>query len=75
MMVLLAIWTPRTTKSSLSLSIASHFGLNIYIPSLSTISETNLKSLLTKLLNHYVILLEDINAVKSNQDTETKDSC
>ncbi|CAL3963695.1 unnamed protein product [Diplocarpon coronariae] len=53
---------PGTGKSSLSSSIAGHFGLNIYILSLSTINEANLKSLFDKLPSRYVILLEDINA-------------
>ncbi len=65
---------PRTRKSSLSLSITSHFGLNIYILSLSTINEANLKSLFDKLLSRCIILLEDINAISSNRDTKVEDS-
>jgi chaperone BCS1 len=65
---------PGTGKSSLSLSIAGHFGLNIYILSLSTISEASLKSLFDKLPSRCIILLEDIDAVSSNRDTETEDS-
>ncbi|KAH8751487.1 hypothetical protein BGZ57DRAFT_741547, partial [Hyaloscypha finlandica] len=52
---------PRTRKSSLSSAITSYFSLNIYILSLSTINEANLKSLFNKLLSYYIILLEDIN--------------
>ena len=66
---------PGTRKSSLSSSIASHFSLNIYILSLSTIKEANLKSLFDKLLSYYIILLEDIDTVSSNRDTKVKDSC
>ena len=65
---------PRTGKSSLSSSIASYFGLNIYILSLSTINEANLKSLFDKLPSRCIILLEDIDAVSSNRDTEFEDS-
>ncbi|KAH8772428.1 P-loop containing nucleoside triphosphate hydrolase protein [Hyaloscypha sp. PMI_1271] len=49
----------------LSSAIASHFGLNIYILSLSTINEANLKSLFDKLPSRCIILLEDIDASKS----------
>jgi len=58
----------------LSLSIASHFGLDIYVLSLSAINEASLKSLFAKLPSHCVILLEDIDVVSSNQDAKTEDS-
>jgi chaperone BCS1 len=64
---------PRTGKSSLSLSIARRFDLDIYILSLSAIiNEHTLKSLFAKLLSRCVILLEDINAVSSKRSTDTK---
>ncbi len=59
-------------KSSLSLSITSYFSLDIYILSLSTINEASLKSLFTKLLSHYIILLEDIDVISSNRSRDTK---
>lgn len=65
---------PGTGKSSLSSAIASYFGLNIYILSLSTISEASLKSLFDKLPSRCIILLEDIDAVSSNRDAKTEDS-
>ena len=65
---------PGTGKSSLSSAIAGHFGLNIYILSLSTINEANLKSLFDKLPSRCIILLEDIDAVSSNRDAETGNS-
>jgi mitochondrial chaperone BCS1 len=67
---------PRTRKSSLSLSIAGCFGLDIYILSLSAINEASLKSLFAKLLSRCVILLEDIDAVSSNRswDAGAEDS-
>jgi chaperone BCS1 len=65
---------PGTGKSSLSSFIAGYFGLNIYILSLSTINEANLKSLFDKLPSRCIILLEDIDAVSSNRDTEVEDS-
>ena len=55
--------------TSLSLSIAGHFGLDIYILSLSAINEATLKNLFAKLPSRCVILLEDIDAVSSNRDT------
>ncbi|KAF8540210.1 P-loop containing nucleoside triphosphate hydrolase protein [Trichophaea hybrida] len=65
---------PGTGKSSLSLSIAGRFGLDVYILSLSAISEASLKSLFAKLPSRCIILLEDIDAVSSNRDAETEDS-
>jgi len=64
---------PRTGKLSLSLSITSYFSLDIYILKLSAINEAILESLFAKLPRHCVILLEDIDAVSSNRDAETKD--
>jgi chaperone BCS1 len=60
----------------LSKSIAGHFGLDIYILSLSAINEASLKSLFAKLPSRCVILLKDIDAVSSNRsgDAETEDS-
>ncbi|KAF8855973.1 P-loop containing nucleoside triphosphate hydrolase protein, partial [Acephala macrosclerotiorum] len=67
--------SPGTGKSSLSLSVAGHFGLDIYTLSLSDINEASLKSLFAKLPSRCVILLEDIDAVSSKRsDAETKDS-
>jgi mitochondrial chaperone BCS1 len=67
---------PGTRKSSLSLSVARYFGLDIYILSLSAINnEASLRNLFAKLLSRYIILLEDIDAVSSkrSRDAETKD--
>jgi chaperone BCS1 len=47
--------------------------LDIYILKLSAINEAILESLFAKLPSHCVILLEDIDAVSSNRDAETKD--
>ncbi|KAF8848734.1 P-loop containing nucleoside triphosphate hydrolase protein, partial [Acephala macrosclerotiorum] len=66
--------SPGTGKSSLSSAIASYFGLDIYIFSLSNINEASLKSLFAKLPSRCVILLEDIDAVSSNRDAETESS-
>lgn len=65
---------PGTGKSSLSKSIAGHFGLDIYILNLSAINEANMTSLFAKLPSRCVILLEDVDAVSSNRDAETEDS-
>jgi mitochondrial chaperone BCS1 len=64
----------RNHRSNGGSSIAGHFGLNIYILSLSTINEASLKSLFDKLPSSCIILLEDINAVSSNRDAKTEDS-
>ncbi|PMD51121.1 uncharacterized protein K444DRAFT_543850, partial [Hyaloscypha bicolor E] len=57
---------PETRKSSLSLFITRCFNLDIYILSLSAIiNKYTLKSLFTKFLSRYIILLEDINAISS----------
>jgi chaperone BCS1 len=58
----------------LSSAIAGHFGLNIYILNLSTISEAILKRLFDSLPSRCILLLEDIDAVSSNRDAETEDS-
>jgi chaperone BCS1 len=47
--------------------------LDIYILKLSAINEAILEGLFAKLPSHCVILLEDIDAVSSNRDAETKD--
>jgi chaperone BCS1 len=65
---------PGTRKSSLSKSIAGHFGLDIYIFNLPTINKANLTSLFAKLLSRCVILLEDVDAVSLNRDAKTEDS-
>jgi len=54
------------------LSIAGRFGLDIYILSLSAISEATLKSLFAKLLSRCIILLEDIDAVSSNRSRDAE---
>jgi mitochondrial chaperone BCS1 len=68
---------PGTGKSSLSLSIAGHFGLDIYVLNLSDINEGNLRTSFAELPCHCIILLEDIDAASltRSQDTELKDSC
>jgi mitochondrial chaperone BCS1 len=53
---------PGTRKSSLSVSIAGYFDLDIYIFSLSDINKGGLKNLFTELPRRYVILLEDVDA-------------
>jgi chaperone BCS1 len=67
---------PGTGKSSLSLSIAGYFDLDIYILSLSGIDEGDLITLFAELPRHCIILLEDIDAASPtrSQDTEIKGS-
>ncbi|KEZ42997.1 putative BCS1 protein [Scedosporium apiospermum] len=54
---------PGTGKSSLSLALAGHFNLRIYIVSLSSIhsNEENLTTLFSELPRRCVVLLEDID--------------
>ncbi|KAH8897027.1 hypothetical protein GQ53DRAFT_778260 [Thozetella sp. PMI_491] len=54
---------PGTGKSSLSLALAGHFKMRIYIVSLSSVSanEENLASLFAELPRRCVVLLEDID--------------
>jgi chaperone BCS1 len=68
---------PGTGKSSLSLSIAGYFGLDIYILNLSDINEGDLRTSFAELPRHCMILLEDIDAASPtrSRDTELKDSC
>ncbi|KAK0628277.1 BCS1 N terminal-domain-containing protein [Bombardia bombarda] len=67
---------PGTGKSSLSLSIAGCFRLDIYVLSLSDLREDSLNSLFAELPQHCVILLEDIDAVSStrSRDAEEEES-
>ncbi|KAH6645644.1 putative mitochondrial chaperone bcs1 [Truncatella angustata] len=53
---------PGTGKSSLSLSIAGHFGLDIYVLSISSVDDETLKTLFAQLPQHCVVLLEDVDA-------------
>ncbi|KAH6675906.1 BCS1 N terminal-domain-containing protein [Halenospora varia] len=64
---------PGTGKSSLSLSVAGDFGLDIYILNLSAISnEDSLRNSSAKLPSHCVILLEDIDAVSSKRSGDSR---
>jgi chaperone BCS1 len=65
---------PGTGKSSLSLSIAGHFDLDIYIVSVSAVNEGNLKSLFASLPSRCVVLLEDIDAVSSERSRDAEKS-
>ena len=63
---------PGTGKSSLSLSIAGYFDLDIYILNLSSLDDNSLSSLFAELPQHCVILLEDVDAVGATQSREAK---
>ncbi|KAI4604244.1 hypothetical protein KJ359_000375 [Pestalotiopsis sp. 9143b] len=77
---------PGTGKSSLSLALAGHFNMRIYIVSLSSVtaSEENLTSLFANLPRRCVVLLEDIDTAGlthtreenggNNKDSEGDDS-
>ncbi|VUC35954.1 unnamed protein product [Clonostachys rosea] len=54
---------PGTGKSSLSLSIAGQFDLDIYVISVPDASDSDLKELFQDLPSRCIVLLEDIDAV------------
>jgi mitochondrial chaperone BCS1 len=64
---------PGTGKSSLALSIAGHFHLDIYILNLENVCEDHLGELFADLPQHCVILLEDID-VASHDRAQGKDA-
>ncbi|KAE9577839.1 hypothetical protein CGMCC3_g6239 [Colletotrichum fructicola] len=53
---------PGTGKSSLSMSIAGCFGLDIYVVSLAGINDLRLSALFAELPQRCVVLLEDVDA-------------
>ncbi|EDN02278.1 hypothetical protein I7I51_05371 [Histoplasma capsulatum] len=57
---------PGTGKTSLTLSIAGCFGLDIYTINLSSIDDNGLRNLFANLPGHCVILLEDVEVVNSS---------
>ncbi|KAK0628116.1 putative mitochondrial chaperone bcs1 [Bombardia bombarda] len=61
---------PGTGKSSLSGSIAGHFHLDIYSLSLSGVCEGDLKTLFGKLPGKCVVVLEDIDAVRTTRSRD-----
>lgn len=65
---------PGTGKSSLSLALAGHFGMRIYIVGLNSISsnEENLSNLFAELPRRCVVLLEDIDTAGL---TNTRETC
>lgn len=64
---------PGTGKSSLSLALAGHFGMRIYIVGLNSISsnEENLSNLFAELPRRCVVLLEDIDTAGLTNTRET----
>ncbi|KAK6857588.1 hypothetical protein PG995_006415 [Apiospora arundinis] len=58
---------PGGGKSSLSLALAGHFGLEIYILNFSNVSASTLRSLIADLPPRCVLLLEDVDAVDMTQ--------
>ena len=58
---------PGTGKSSFSFSVAGQFDLDIYILSISSLSDNTLKTLFAELPRHCVVLLEDIDVASSKR--------
>ncbi|KAK1658520.1 mitochondrial chaperone bcs1 [Colletotrichum godetiae] len=67
---------PGTGKSSLSMSVAGCFGLDIYVVSLAAINDGHLNALFRELPQRCVVLLEDVDAVGTSlsRDTDADDS-
>jgi mitochondrial chaperone BCS1 len=67
---------PRTRKILLIYIIIKKFGLDIYIPNITNILESELKHLFNTLSYYYIIILEDINQTsfnnRKNQETSKK---
>lgn len=57
---------PGTGKSSLAFSLASHFGLPVYMMNLSApdLSDSDIESLFSRLPHHCIVLLEDVDATQ-----------
>ncbi|KAK2005930.1 mitochondrial chaperone bcs1 [Colletotrichum eremochloae] len=58
---------PGTGKSSLSMSVAGCFGLDIYVLSLAALNDGQLSALFRELPQRCVVLLEDVDAVGTTQ--------
>lgn len=65
---------PGTGKSSLSFALAGHFGVDIYVLSLSSteVSNSSLGDLFSSLPEHCIVLLEDIDASGLTKTRTTK---
>ncbi|RYO86424.1 hypothetical protein DL766_005967 [Monosporascus sp. MC13-8B] len=63
---------PGTGKSSLGLSVAGCFGLDVYVLSLPSLDDKHLSALLAKLPQSCVVLMEDIDAVGTTQSRDTE---
>lgn len=61
---------PGTGKSSFSLSVAGHFDLDLYVLSMSGLSNHSLKTLFADLPQHCVVLLEDVDATSLKRTQE-----
>ncbi|KAF1952679.1 hypothetical protein CC80DRAFT_421970, partial [Byssothecium circinans] len=60
---------PRTRKSSLCLFIIGYFNLDVYVFTISSLNDYSLKSLFTKLPQHCIVLLEDIDVISASQNS------
>jgi mitochondrial chaperone BCS1 len=63
---------PGTGKSSLSLSIAGCFDLDIYILSISSVKGSSLSALFAELPSRCVLLLEDVDAVNMTESRQAE---
>ncbi|KAF2177369.1 putative mitochondrial chaperone bcs1 [Zopfia rhizophila CBS 207.26] len=63
---------PGTGKSSLSLSIAGQFDLDVYVLTMSSLNDHNLKTLFAELPQHCIVLLEDVDATGVHRTQDSK---
>ncbi|KAK0707441.1 putative mitochondrial chaperone bcs1 [Lasiosphaeris hirsuta] len=63
---------PGTGKSSLCLSIAGRFDLDVYVLNISDIDARSLNTLFTELPSSCVLLLEDVDAVSMTQSRQVE---
>ena len=65
---------PGTGKTSLSLALAGHFGLELYLLHIPSVQEDNdLERLFTALPPRCIVLIEDIDAVGIKRQADSKD--
>lgn len=61
---------PGTGKSSLCLSMAGHFDLDVYVLTMSSLNDHSLKSLFAELPQHCIVLVEDVDATAVHRKSD-----
>lgn len=63
---------PGTGKSSLCLSIAGHFDLDVYVLTMSSLNDHSLKLLFAELPQHCIVLIEDVDATTVHRKPDAR---